>query len=77
MTFFRGSYARRAEKLVLAMQQGKIDTPGKLAGWVNTVSALPAPLREWIFATITPIVGTDGISYIRSLLPEPIRGAPS
>lgn len=68
MTFLSRQLATRAERLVLSMQRDEINTPGKLAGWLHSCAILPPALREWVFSSILPVCGSDGVRYLRELL---------
>jgi hypothetical protein len=70
--FYRGSYARRAERLVMAIRDGEIRTPGQGRAFVDSLASLPVRLQRWVLESITPLVGYEGVEYLRSLLPAPV-----
>lgn len=72
MTRFPGSRVKRADLLIAAIQEGRVLTNGQLRSWIDSAASLPPRLREHVFERVEPLIGPNGVSYLRSLLPEAI-----
>jgi hypothetical protein len=70
MTHFYGSRFRRADSLITAVKSGSVVTAGQWLSWIENAAALPPWAREHVFREIEPVIGGNGLSYIRSFLPE-------
>jgi hypothetical protein len=73
MTTLHGSRVKRAELLVSTIQEGRLTAPGQLKAWTESAAVLPPKLREWVFQKIEGSIGPSGVTYLRSLLPEPVN----
>jgi hypothetical protein len=72
---YRGSPGFIADSLITAVKSGSVATSGQWLSWIENAAALPPWARERVFSEIEPVVGANGLSYIRSFLPERSREA--